>query len=483
LNLLDILKDVEYEIKGNKDIDIEYLSIDSRNIKKNTMFICITGFNVDGHDFIDTALEKGAVCLVVEKEIKSKYENLTIIKVKNSRISMSTIANNFYKNPTENIKMIGVTGTNGKTSVSFYIHSILMKYKLKVGLIGTVSTKINKKDVPIEFATSTTPDTIELMQILDYMKQNNVDNIVMEVTSHALALYKVEDLKFFVSVFTNLTQDHLDLHKTMENYRNAKAKLFTKSNISVINIDDEYGKYMEEIAIGKVITYSIEKDSDIKAENIIYSQNYSSFDVYIFGKNHKFILPIPGIFSVYNALATIGVAISLDIPITVIQDALENLETVPGRIETIPNTMGLNIIVDYSHTPDSLKNIILTAKEFTKNKVITVFGCGGDRDKSKRPLMAKESSTFSDFSVITSDNPRTEEPTLILKDIEKGMVNKNYILIEDRKEAIEFAINMATKYDTVIIAGKGHETYQIFKDKTIDFDDRLVVKEAINKKI
>jgi len=478
LTLSQLLKNTEHSFIKEGDCQINHLTIDSRDMQPNTLFVCASAFNVDRHSFIEQAANEGAVAFIVEKDVEVPTGTIAV-KVKNSRIALATIAANFYNNP--NIPTVGVTGTNGKTSVTFYVQSILMEHGKKAGLIGTVGTKINNEPINIKFATSTTPDTIELMQIIAHMKKNHVDYNVMEVTSHALALHKVDSLKFLVGVFTNLTQDHLDLHGTMENYRDAKAKLFTLSQNSLINIDDPYGSYMASVATGSVITYSIEKQSHIQAKNITYTPKGSAFDVVMFGESHSFKLPIAGRFSVYNALGAIGASHVIGVPMSVIQSALANLKTVPGRIEKVENTKGLNVIVDYSHTPNSLQIIIQTAKEFTAGNVITVFGCGGDRDAEKRPIMGAIAAKYSDFSIITSDNPRTEDPNKILTDIEAGMVGASYAKEVDRYEAIKQAINMASKEDTIIIAGKGHEAYQIFKDKTITFDDVQIAREIMGE--
>ena len=481
MKLADVLNGLVYDLlSGTIDSVVDRLTIDSRQATVDTLFVCIAGFQVDGHDFIDQAHARGATTFVVEKEVIVPV-NSTVIKVSNSRQALATIAHRFYGKPNTGINMIGVTGTNGKTSVSFYIQSILLYHGQRTGLIGTVSTQLDHEVIDIKFATSTTPDTIELMQIIQYIKQKQAQHLVMEVTSHALALHKVDALSFDVSVFTNLTQDHLDLHGTMENYRDAKAKLFTMSDTSIINIDDPYGEHMKNMAKGKVMTYSIDQPSDLQATNITYSPTGSTFDLYLFGKVYHLNLPIAGRFSVYNALGSIGAAYHLGVPVATIQQALENFKTVPGRIDAVENDKNLNVIVDYSHTPDSLKTIILTVKAFTKGRVITVFGCGGDRDNAKRPLMAKEASIHGDFTIMTSDNPRTEDPEHILDQVEKGIIGEQYERITDREEAIHRAVQLMTPDDTVIIAGKGHETYQIFKDKTIDFDDKQVALHAINK--
>lgn len=482
MRLLEILKNLKYTIIQGSDTNIKHISIDSRNIRINTLFICIQGMNVDGHNFINAAISDGAVAIVIDKDIENLPMNATVIKVENSREALSYISANFYNNPVSRLNVVGVTGTNGKTSTTYFMESILREYNCKTGIIGTIDTRINDEPINIDFATSTTPDSIELQQILAYMVEKDVASVVMEVSSHALQLHKVDGFIFEVSIFTNLTQDHLDLHGNMEDYKKAKSKLFTMSKNSIINIDDPIGKFMVEQSRGKVLTYSIEKDSDIKAINIKYSNVGVKFDIKIDNTYHNFVIPIPGKFSVYNALGVIGASIALDIPIEVIKTALSKLKGVPGRIQSIKNNKNLTVIVDYAHTPDGLENILGAVRGFTKGNVITVFGCGGDRDKTKRPIMGEIAGKMSNFCVITSDNPRTENPSVILNEVEVGIkhTNTNYIKIVDRREAIKYAINMATPEDAVVIAGKGHENYQIFANKTIHFDDAEVAMEVLN---
>jgi len=480
MKLTDVLSELNYQpLAGQIDNQVVTgMSIDSRGVKSGYVFVCIPGFRVDGHDFATKAYELGARVFIVEKPIELPADAV-VLQVRNSREALAVIAYKFYEQPDSGINTVGITGTNGKTSVSFYIQSILMAHGHKTGIIGTVDTKLDNEPIAIDFATSTTPDTIELMQIIKHMQQAHADSLVMEVTSHALALHKVDQLRFGVSVFTNLTQDHLDLHGTMENYRDAKAKLFMQSDINVINLDDPYGAHMASIASGRVISYGIDGDWDIQASRVNYTATGTSFSVTMDGATHDFYLPIPGRFSVYNALGAIGATYQLGVPIATIQAALKELKTVPGRIESVPNDHNLQVLVDYAHTPDGLQNVIKAAKEFTTGRVITVFGCGGDRDNGKRPLMAAEASTHGDYTIITSDNPRSENPETILDQVQAGIVGTAYERITDRAQAIHRAIEIMTPTDTVIIAGKGHETYQIFADRTIDFDDKHVAAQAI----
>ena len=483
--LKDLIKNLKYiTLTGNENVQIDSLTIDSRKVGKNTMYCAIKGFNVDGHKFIKNAIDSGASLILCEDiENIEKNDNIAILQVENTRKALAIIAKNFYNNPTENINLIGVTGTNGKTSTTYFLEQVMIEHKKTVGVIGTIETRENGKKIDFEFATSTTPDTIELNELFKTMANDKIENIVMEVSSHALELYKVEGLKFNIGIFTNLTQDHLDMHKSMENYLKAKSKLFNMCNIGIINIDDEYADELIKNATCKIFTYSIEKESDLQAININYFMDKVTFDVKINDKLESFVLNIPGRFSVYNALGVIGASIMQNIPIEVIKEGIKNIKGVPGRIQTVPNNKGFNVIVDYAHTPDGLDNIIKAVREFTKGRVITIFGCGGDRDRKKRSIMGEISARLSDYTIITSDNPRSEVPEAIIDEIETGVlpITSNYEKITSRKEAIYKGVRMAKENDSVIIAGKGHENYEIFADRTIHFDDTEVAFEALEE--
>lgn len=481
--LKELIKNLKYiKLIGNENIEISNLTIDSRKVKKGSMYGAIKGFNVDGHKFIKNCIENEASLIVCEDlEDFCIDDNLAILQVENTRKALAIIAKNFYNNPTKNINLIGVTGTNGKTSTTYFLEQILLEYKKTVGIIGTIEIRENGKKMEFDFSTSTTPDTIELNELFSTMVSDNIDNIVMEVSSHALELHKVEGCNFNIGIFTNLTQDHLDMHKSMENYLNAKSKLFSMCKIGIINIDDKYAQDIIKNASCKVFTYSIEKESDLQAINIQYFMDRVAFDVKINDKIENFILNIPGRFSVYNALSVIGACLMQNIPIDIIKEGIKNIEGVPGRIQTIPNNKGFNVIVDYAHTPDGLDNIIKAVREFTKGRVITIFGCGGDRDRKKRPIMGEISANLSDYTIITSDNPRSEVPEAIIDEIETGIkpITNNYEKITGRKDAIYRGVSIAKANDSIIIAGKGHEDYEIFADKTIHFDDTEVAKEAL----
>lgn len=481
--LKELIKNLKYiKLIGNKNVEISHLTIDSRKVKKGSMYGAIKGFNVDGHKFIKNCIENGASLIVCEDlEDFCIDDNVAILQVENTRKALAIIAKNFYNNPTKNINLIGVTGTNGKTSTTYFLEQILLEYKKTVGIIGTIEIRENGKKMEFDFSTSTTPDTIELNELFSTMVSDNIDNIVMEVSSHALELHKVEGCNFNIGIFTNLTQDHLDMHKSMENYLNAKSKLFGMCKVGIINIDDKYAQDIIKNASCKVFTYSIEKESDLQAINIQYFMDRVAFDVKINDKIENFILNIPGRFSVYNALSVIGACLMQNIPIDIIKEGIKNIEGVPGRIQTIPNNKGFNVIVDYAHTPDGLDNIIKAVREFTKGRVITIFGCGGDRDRKKRPIMGEISANLSDYTIITSDNPRSEVPESIIDEIETGIkpITNNYEKITGRKDAIYRGVSIAKANDSIIIAGKGHEDYEIFADKTIHFDDTEVAKEAL----
>lgn len=481
--LKELIKNLKYiKLIGNENIEISNLTIDSRKVKKGSMYGAIKGFNVDGHKFIKNCIENGASLIVCEDlEDFCIDDNVAILQVENTRKALAIIAKNFYNNPTKNINLIGVTGTNGKTSTTYFLEQILLEYKKTVGIIGTIEIRENGKKMEFDFSTSTTPDTIELNELFSAMVSDNIDNIVMEVSSHALELHKVEGCNFNIGIFTNLTQDHLDMHKSMENYLNAKSKLFSMCKIGIINIDDKYAQDIIKNASCKVFTYSIEKESDLQAINIQYFMDRVAFDVKINDKIENFILNIPGRFSVYNALSVIGACLMQNIPIDIIKEGIKNIKGVPGRIQTIPNNKGFNVIVDYAHTPDGLDNIIKAVREFTKGRVITIFGCGGDRDRKKRPIMGEISANLSDYTIITSDNPRSEVPEAIIDEIETGIkpITNNYEKITGRRDAIYRGVSIAKANDSIIIAGKGHEDYEIFADKTIHFDDTEVAKEAL----
>lgn len=482
--LKSLLKGLDYEvIKGNEESKVQNIRYDNRKIEQGDAFVCVKGFKVDGHSFIGDAIKKGANVLIVQEDV-SVQEDIIIIKVRDTRKALAIMSSNYFGNPKDKLKIIGITGTNGKTTSAFIIKSILEKAGFMTGLIGTIANYIGNKKVD---AVRTTPESYELHELFKNMVDAGVEYCVMEVSSHSLDLDRVYGVQFEEGIFTNLTRDHLDFHKTFENYYNAKFKLFERSNHSIINLDDPYGanivKDIEERGVKtKVSTFSIEKESDFKAFEIKSHSNGSEFKVNL-EKVEEFYINIPGEYNIYNSLGCIICAHNLNIPMDKIKEGLSDV-VIPGRCELVAKEKNLpySIIIDYAHTPDGLENVLTTVKAFTKNRMISVFGCGGDRDKVKRPQMGKIGCELSDIAIITSDNPRSEEPMDIINDIVKPLNYDNFVIEVNRKEAIRKAMNMALEGDVIVIAGKGHETYQILKDETIHFDEREVVYDILEGK-
>lgn len=468
--------------------DVEILSIenDNRKVKKGSLFICIKGYTVDGHDFAQKAYEAGASAILAERELTLP---IPVIVVKDTKKASSILADRFYEHPTQKLKLIGITGTNGKTTTSHLIEAILQEANKRTGIIGTMYTKILDT---IQETKNTTPEAVTLQKVFHQMVSEKVDTAVMEVSSHALAEGRVFGCDYDIAVFTNLTQDHLDYHKTMDEYKRAKSLLFTrlgntysneKPKYAILNKDDLVSEEFERLTAAIVLTYGIDQDADIMAKQIKITAAGTTFKLHTPVGNYPVTLKLVGKFNVYNALASVAAGIACNIPLEVIIRALENVSGVSGRFEAVNAGQSFSVIVDYSHTPDSLENALQTVKEFAEKDIYVVVGCGGDRDKKKRPLMAEIACNEATFPIFTSDNPRSEEPLSILKDMEEGVKgNSKYKIIADRKEAIFYAIQQAKEKDVILIAGKGHETYQIVGNNVFDFDDRLVAKEAIEEK-
>jgi len=479
----------EKEIKGDKNIELRGIHYDSREIKPNYLFLCVEGFNMDGHQFIPQAVERGAKVVVVQKEVDVP-EGVTIVKVPDTRKALPLLASQFYDHPSRKLGVVGVTGTNGKTTTTHLIENILRATEKKTGLIGTVHNKIGDKILPVH---RTTPESADLQELMAEMVEEGVDYAIMEVSSHALELHRVDSCEYDIAVFTNITQDHLDFHKDIDSYLASKAKLFTQlgtkifgntkkqEKVGVINLDDPHSHILLEQTSVKVLTYGIEKAADIRAFDIQVTLKGLTFRVSTPLGELQLILNLTGLFNVYNSLAAIGAAIALGVSLDDIKKGLEGIKGVAGRFELVDEGQSFAVVVDYAHTPDSLENILKTAQSFVQGKIISVFGCGGDRDRTKRPIMGKIGTIYSDYSIITSDNPRSEDPRQITADVEVGAKEGGgaYEVLVDRREAIAKAISLAKKDDMVIIAGKGHETYQIFRDETIHFDDREVAEEFL----
>jgi len=478
MKLSEILNGIEtVRSTADSDIEVNGISYDSRRTEPGDMFVAITGFESDGHRFIASAIERGAVCVLCEREPEA---DVPYILVENTRRGLALASRNFFRDPAGEMKIIGVTGTNGKTTTTTLIKSVIEKtLGAKVGLIGTNGNMIGDEFLPTE---RTTPESYELMKLFREMADAGCTHAVMEVSSHALCLDRVYGVTFEVGVFSNLTQDHLDFHKTMDNYAAAKAILFTRCRRGVINIDDPYAQVMLDAATCPVMTYSAENDSaDLVAKRTRLHADSVEFCALTTGNIEAIKLGIPGRFSVYNALAAYGACLQLGIRPQDASAALNECRGVKGRAEVVPTGRDFTILIDYAHTPDALENIITTVKDVAKGRTVTLFGCGGDRDRTKRPIMGRIAAELSDFVIVTSDNPRTEVPGAIIEDILEGMKGTKtpYKVIENRREAIAWAIRNAQPDDVIILAGKGHETYQILGREKVHFDEREVVAEIL----
>ena len=483
MKLSEILKGIEeISVRGDEEIDVTNIAYDSRKVEKDGMFVAIVGFKTDGHNYIETAIQSGAKVIAMQEgayDAGMIPSNITVVFSKDTRKLLPKLACNFYKNPTRELKVVGVTGTKGKTTTTYMIKSILEHAGKKVGLIGTIANYVGDKCYEAE---RTSPESLDLQRMFREMVENKCDVAVMEVSSHSLALDRVDGIDFDIGVFTNLTQDHMDFHKTFDNYLAAKAKLFTMCKEGFVNCDDMYAKKLMAIATCPITTYGIANNPFVSARDIIITNSYSDFKMPFNKTIQRIRVDIPGRFTVYNALAAICVSIRLGAGVEDVLAGLENLR-VPGRSEVVPTTRNFTVIVDYAHTPDSLENILKASKVYTKGKIICVFGCGGDRDTAKRPMMGEIAGRLAGYTVITSDNPRSEKPEDIVAQIEDGIkkTSGKYKVIVDRKKAIEHALRKAEKGDLVLIAGKGHETYQEINGEKHHFDDREVVKELVTK--
>ncbi|MGG1678811.1 UDP-N-acetylmuramoyl-L-alanyl-D-glutamate--2,6-diaminopimelate ligase [Neobacillus sp. NRS-1170] len=470
-------------IKGENP-DIISIENDNRKVQNGSLFICIKGYTVDGHDFAESAVEKGAVAILAERPLPLK---VPVIVVQDTTRAMAVLADAFYGQPTKKLHLIGITGTNGKTTTSHLIEKIFSDQKKKTGLIGTMYTKIADKVIETK---NTTPESLTLQKTFQHMADEGVEAAVMEVSSHALDLGRVHGCDYNVAVFTNLTQDHLDYHKTMEEYQRSKSLLFAqlgntyecdKPKFAVLNADDPASDMFRRSTAAHVITYGIEEKADFQAINIQMTSAGTNFELVIGMSKYSINMKLIGKFSVYNVLASIAAGYVSRIPLGEIIQSIENVEGVSGRFELVNAGQDFTVIVDYAHTPDSLENVLKTIQHFAKKKIFVIVGCGGDRDRTKRPLMAEIACKLATDPIFTSDNPRSEDPLAILKDMEAGVQHAqySYTIQPDRKEAIKSAIQQADAGDVVLIAGKGHETYQIIGTHVYDFDDRLVALDAI----
>lgn len=485
---------VASRVAGDAETVITGIQTDSRKVRPGDLFICIPGLVADGHHFAAKAAELGAAALVVERDVPTELPKLF---VKDARYAMAVIACRFYGYPSREMKLIGVTGTNGKTTTTMIIEHILRDFQYKTGLMGTISMKIGDEWFEAE---RTTQEAADLQMNLRKMSDAGADYAVMEVSSHALELGRVKGCRFRTALFTNLTQDHLDFHKTMDRYRDAKGLFFSRLGnefgenpedavYAVLNADDEASAYFAKLTSAQVIRYGLGEDADVRATDIRMSSKGTQFTVSAFGETADIAMKLVGKFNVYNALGAIASTLIERIPLADVANSLERVSGVPGRMETVEGGADIDylVIVDYAHTPDGLENALAAIREFCQGQIITVFGCGGDRDRSKRPLMGAIAARYSDYTIVTSDNPRSENPESILLEIEPGIVaedaERRYELIADRREAIYKAVEMASPNDVVLIAGKGHEPYQIVGSVQHHFDDRLVAQEAMRGRL
>ena len=471
MKLRDLLKDIPVlECTADLEMDICDVHYDSRKVTPGSLFVAVTGFASDGNKFIPMALGKGACAVVTAKKPEGE---VPYVLVESDRLALALLGCNFFGHPAKSMTMIGVTGTNGKTSTTLLLKQVLEKtLGAKVGLIGTMSNMVGHEEIPTE---RTTPESFDLQALFARMRDAGCTHVVMEVSSHAVTLERIGGTHFDIAAFTNLTEDHLDFHKTMDAYCDAKADLFRRCEKAVVNIDDSYADRILSAAACPVLTTSVAEEKGLYAKNLELFSEGIHFTAVCDGEEAAVTLPIPGKFTVYNALTVMGIAKQLGISLSDCAAALKDAQGVKGRVEVVPTPgMPYSVLIDYAHTPDGLENVLSSVRHFCKGRLISVFGCGGDRDPIKRPIMGRIGVELSDIAIITSDNPRTEEPMAIIKDILNGVNPElgEYIVMEDRRRAIRYAMDIAEKDDIIVLAGKGHETYQDIGGQKHHLDER-----------
>ena len=480
MKLRDLLEKIDIAYAAaDMAIEIHGVCFDTRKLRAGELFVAVRGYQCDGHQHIEEAVNNGAVCVLCEETPKI---NTPYILVEDSRKALAMTSAAWFGYPASKLRLIGVTGTNGKTTVTSLLKRVIEKCAgAKVGLIGTNANVIGDREIPAEL---TTPESYRIQELLAMMVREGCEFAVMEVSSHALHLNRVFGIEFEVGVFTNLTPEHLDFHASMEEYAHSKSLLFSISMKSAINLDDSFAPIMIKNSEGQVLTYAVNDDAaDLVGKSVKLQSDRVDFCALVIGSLNRIELRIPGMFSVYNALAVISAAMLLGFEIESIIAVLQTCEGVKGRAEIVPTNSDFTVLIDYAHTPDALENIIKAVRGSTHGRVVTLFGCGGDRDRKKRPLMGAIAAQYSDFVIVTSDNPRTEEPEAIIRDILEGMRDSSasYRVIENRREAIYWALENSGSGDVLILAGKGHETYQIFGKEKTHFDEREVVEEYFNQ--
>jgi UDP-N-acetylmuramoyl-L-alanyl-D-glutamate--2,6-diaminopimelate ligase len=502
MRLQDLIRNMPgKKVVGNPDVDIQNIAYHSARVDRGMLFVCVSGLHADGHAFIEEALDRGAAALVVEQK-EAKQSGVPVIRVPDSRMALAYLSAAFFGHPSREMRVIGVTGTNGKTTTTYLIESILKNQSLACGVIGTINYRYDGYSTP---APMTTPESYETQRLLNEMKNAGVTHVVIEVSSHALDLKRVHGCHFDVGVFTNLSQDHLDYHTDLNDYRRCKEHLFTqilpqgdKKPVAIVNVDDPTGQVLSRVVTYPKLTYAIHTRASIRADKIRTSLRGVTATIHRSDGSMRIRSPLVGEFNIYNILAAMGVAMALEIPGESVREAVENLSSVPGRMERIENDRGIEIFVDYAHTPDALERALTVLKSLrNEGRLMTLFGCGGDRDRTKRPLMGQAVARLSDLAIVTSDNPRSESPRDILRDIETGLVSeatrrikkedfsqaepRGYLTVENRREAIDLVIRGARSGDIILIAGKGHESYQILGNRKVPFDDRDEVRKALAK--
>lgn len=487
--LEDLIQDLPLnKVIGDKNIFISGIAYHSQKVKPNFLFVAMNGTKTSGTKFIDEAIKKGAVAVALPTNIKNskiKIRNsfddikITYLLVENPRVFLAQVAKAFYNSPDKEMALIGITGTNGKTTTSYLVKSIFDTADKTSGLVGTIQHFDGEN---WQKAKNTTPESLDIIQILSKLKQKGISYCVLEVSSHALALNRVFGLPFAAAVFTNFSQDHLDFHKTLEAYKQTKLKLFEsleKEACAVINSDDIVADEISKITKARIIRYGMVNRACVSAKILNLSPQGTNVILNFEGAEIRINLRLPGRHNVYNLLAAASVGFAFNIPLNTIKVGIEKVKFIPGRLEPVENNKGLLVFVDYAHSPDALKNLIATAREFSSKKVLVLFGCGGNRDKAKRPIMGRIATELADYVVITSDNPRDEDPLQIIEDIKSGVNKANFTIIPDRASAIKHILSQAKTGDTVLVAGKGHEDYQIIGTTKRYFDDREVVKRIL----
>ena len=472
------------QVIGTLDRTVESIAYDSRRVQRNGLFVALRGEKADGHEFIGPAIEKGASVIVTQRE--EQHPRVTCLVVENTRAALADLSANFYGHPAWKLKLAAVTGTNGKTTTTFLIKHICEKAGLRCGLVGTVRYEIGERILP---AIRTTPESLDLQELLAQIVNAGCRAAAMEVSSHALAQDRTRGLEWNVAVFTNLTQDHLDFHGTMESYFDSKAKLFARLGsqekkrkpVAIVNIDDRYGEQLLKKIDRRVavVTYGRSVRADFRVSNYRVEFSGTSYQLDAHGKSYLVRVPLIGGFNVANSVAALAAANALGISLRDAVLSLGKSPQVPGRLELVPAKRQFQVFVDYAHTPDALGNVLKTLRELEPHRLIVVFGCGGNRDREKRPLMGEIVDRHADYAIVTSDNPRKEDPDAIIVEIEKGFRSSRYEKMVDRTQAIDRAITLAQPRDIVLIAGKGHENYQEFADHTVPFDDIQVARRAI----